>query len=160
MGVEGQQIVSKGSRNQLAYHECVSVCLLGIFSEMFKLCKRSPIRFSAQNERKFNFCIFQWSYMIHHYGITWKASIFPAEAQGSTISKPSCRLSGIRPWLRSVLEWELRTKIGLSQSIWRPARCIRYFPLIRIANIIGLKCLEKGSGSSGFTAAFVQQRGF
>ena len=27
-------------------------------------------------------------------------------------------------------------------------------------NITGSKCLEKGSGSSGFTAAFVQQRGF
>lgn len=26
-----------------------------------KLCKRSPIRSSAQNERKFNFCTFQWS---------------------------------------------------------------------------------------------------
>lgn len=28
-----------------------------------KLCKRSPIRSSAQNERKFNFCPFQWSFI-------------------------------------------------------------------------------------------------
>ena len=28
-----------------------------------KLCKRSPIRSSAQNERKFNFCTFQWSFI-------------------------------------------------------------------------------------------------
>ena len=43
LGVEGQKIVSKGSRNQLAYHECVSVCLLSIFS-LF-----SRIKFLDQN---------------------------------------------------------------------------------------------------------------
>lgn len=69
LGVEGQKIVSKGSRNQLAYHECVSVCLLGFFHFFHasnfwsKLCKRSPIRSSGQTERKFNFCTFQWQFI-------------------------------------------------------------------------------------------------